>query len=130
MSTPEEVKKFILQHFKDFIDNRDPTTIQRNVSSQYIDHDAQQGPIHLAKATEQANAMFKRFPDVKVDVRDILVDGDKVVVRNVWSATAADTGKRVEFHGFVLFRIAEGKLTERWTTITEPRELVAEPLKW
>ncbi len=130
-STSQEIREFIVRHFEDFVDKQDPTTIQRNVSPRYIDHDAEERvPIDLMKATEQAKLLFKRFPDVKVDVRDVLADGDKVVVRNVWSATDAQTGKRIEFHGFVLFRIEDGKLIERWATTTEPAELLKEPLPW
>jgi predicted ester cyclase len=32
-------------------------------------------------------AMHKLMPDLKVEVRDVLGDGDKVVVRNVWTGT-------------------------------------------
>jgi predicted ester cyclase len=44
------------------------------------------------------------------------------MVRNTWRATDATTGKKIEFHGFVLWRFAGRKIVERWATITEPRE--------
>jgi predicted ester cyclase len=56
-----------------------------------------------------------------VTVEDILAEGDKVMVRNSWTATEADTGQKSEFHGFVLWRFANKKIVERWATITSPK---------
>jgi predicted ester cyclase len=66
---------------------------------------------------------YERWPDLHVEVRDILAEGDKVMVRNQWTATEKATGKRIEFHGFVLWRFASGKIVERWATITPPTEI-------
>jgi predicted ester cyclase len=44
---------------------------------------------------------MKQVPDLTVDVRDFIADGDKVVVRAVWSGTGAVSQAKVEFHGFV-----------------------------
>jgi predicted ester cyclase len=52
------------------------------------------------------------------------------VARNVWTGTNARTGQRVEFHGFVLWRIAAGKIAERWATVTPLIELAAQGLDW
>jgi predicted ester cyclase len=56
-----------------------------------------------------------------VTVEDILAEGDKVMVRNVWQATDSATGQKIEFHGFVLWRFANQKIVERWATITPPK---------
>jgi hypothetical protein len=36
----------------------------------------------------------------------------------------------MEFHGFVMWRLAGGKIAERWATVTPPSELVTEKLDW
>jgi predicted ester cyclase len=74
--------------------------------------------------------MHELFPDLHVEVRDTVAQGDKVVARNVWTGTNARTGQRVEFHGFVLWRIAAGKIAERWATVTPLIELAAQGLDW
>ena len=56
-------------------------------------------------------------------VEDSIAEGDKVVVRNSWRATDIALGKKIEFHGFVMWRFAARKMVERWATITEPREI-------
>jgi ketosteroid isomerase-like protein len=61
---------------------------------------------------------------------ELLAEGDKVMVRNLWTGTNSQTGQRMEFHGFVLWRIADGKIVERWATVTPLHELGAETLEW
>ena len=62
--------------------------------------------------------MHATFPDLHVAVLDSVAQGDRVVVRNQWTGTHADTGRRMECHGFVMWRIAGGKIAERWATVT------------
>ena len=63
----------------------------------------------------------ERWPDLHVTIDDIIAEGDKVMARNSWTATEATSGVKIEFHGFVLWRFANGKIVERWATITPPR---------
>ena len=74
--------------------------------------------------------MHTLFGDLAVEVRDAVAEGDKVVVRNVWTGTNSATGQRMEFHGFVMWRIADGKIVERWATVTPFQELAAATLEW
>ena len=64
---------------------------------------------------------YQKWPDLHVAVEDILAEGDKVMVRNVWHATDTASGQTIEFHGFVLWRFAHKKIVERWATITPPK---------
>ena len=74
--------------------------------------------------------MHKLFPDLRVEVKDALAEGDKVMVRNLWIGTNSQSGQRMEFHGFVLWRIADGKIAERWATVTPLQELAAATMDW
>ena len=73
---------------------------------------------------------MKQVPDLTVDVRDVIADGDKVVVRAVWLGTDAASQRKVEFHGFVQWRIVEGKFAERWATVTPLAELQEDRNVW
>jgi predicted ester cyclase len=66
---------------------------------------------------------MKQVPDLTVDVRDVIANEDKVVVRAVWLGTDAVRQRKVEFHGFVQWRIVEGKFAERWATVTQLAEI-------
>ena len=61
--------------------------------------------------------MHSLMPDLRVEIKDVIADADKVVVRNLWSGSAAETGQRVQLRGFVLLRLANGKIAERWATV-------------
>jgi predicted ester cyclase len=146
---PARNRRFVIDHFEDFVNRRDLGAVDRNMSAKFVDHDlahswrlmpsnpiSTSSSISTGKPTdrdgnrEMMAALHKNFPDLRVEVRDSIAEGDLVAVRNVWSYTDAKTGKRMEFHGFVLWRIADGKLVERWATITPAQELNATTLEW
>ncbi len=146
---PERNRRFVIDHFEDFVNRRDLGAVDRNMSVDFVDHDLANSwrlmpsdPVRADSSTstgkptdrdgnrEMMAALQKTFPDLRVEVRDSIAQGDLVTVRNVWSGTDAKTGKRTEFHGFVLWRIADGKLVERWATITPAQELSAPTLEW
>ncbi len=130
-SQPQSNKQFVINHFDQFVNQKDLDAIDRNMSDDFLDHDGPGGrPIGREGDKAMMAAMHKQFPDLRVEVREALAEGDKVMIRNVWTGTHADTGKRVEFHGFVLWRIAGGKIVERWATVTPPHELTTESLSW
>ena len=61
------------------------------------------------------------FPDLRYIVDDLIVQGDKVVVRWHWSAThrgpfrgIAPTGKHVGIGGIAIYRVVGDKLVQRW----------------
>jgi predicted ester cyclase len=118
----EEMKQFVRNHFEDFVNRRKSEVALKNFSSDFLDHDEPTGvEVGADAAKRMMEAAYKRWPDLQVMVEDILAEGDKVMVRNSWTARDATTGQKIEFHGFVLWRFANKKIVERWGTITPPR---------
>jgi predicted ester cyclase len=119
-----EMKQFVRDHFEDFVNKKKSEVALLNFSSDFFDHDEPGGvAIGPEAAKNMMDSAYKRWPDLHVQVEDILAEGDKVMVRNSWTATEAATGQQIEFHGFVLWRFDNKKLVERWATITPPRNL-------
>ena len=61
------------------------------------------------------------FPDMRMDAREVLVDGDLACVRATMSGThrgdfmgMPPSGKRFEVTGFDMVRIRDGQVTEHW----------------
>jgi predicted ester cyclase len=130
-ATLERNKRLVIDHFDDFVNKKDLGAIDRNMSPDFYDHDGPGGkPTDRDGDRTMMAAIHTQFPDLTVEVKDALAEGDKVLVRNVWTGTHNQTGQRMEFHGFVLWRIADGKIAERWATVTPPAELAAETLRW
>jgi predicted ester cyclase len=134
MASPEDLaanRALVIGHFDDFVNRRDLGAIDRNVDAAFVDHDGPGGKVADRAADRAMMArMHAMFPDLHVEVRDCVAQDDRVVVRNVWTATKPDTGQRIEFHGFVMWRVAGGKITERWATVTPMQELAAANLEW
>jgi predicted ester cyclase len=78
-------------------------------------------PDHVEAAKQEAADVRRGFPDVRNTIEDLIVEGDKVVVR--WRAQATHqgeymgippTGNRVDFTGIAIYRIEGGKIAESW----------------
>jgi predicted ester cyclase len=127
----EQNTHLVVAHFEDFVNRKDLDAIDRNLDAGFVDHDGPAGRV-VDRAADRAMMakMHQLFPDLHVVVKDSVAQGDKVVVRNLWTGTHAQTGRRVEFHGFVMWRVAAGKIAERWATVTPMHEITAQALEW
>jgi len=59
-----------------------------------------------AGAIAYVSEALQKFPDLQVAIDDMIAEDDRVVVRNHWTATDSQTGKKLEFRGIVIWRIA------------------------
>jgi ketosteroid isomerase-like protein len=123
--------QLVVDHFEAFVNRKDLDAIERNVAADFLDHDGPGGR-QADRATDKAMMarLHEQFPDLHVAVKDAVAQGDKVVVRNVWTGTDARTGRRMAFHGFVMWRIADGRIVERWATVTPMQEVTAQAPDW
>jgi steroid delta-isomerase-like uncharacterized protein len=64
---------------------------------------------------------FAAFPDMEMEIQDIVAEGDKAVVR--WKVRGTHTGdslgippsgRQVEFTGMTMLEVKEGKIVEGW----------------
>jgi ketosteroid isomerase-like protein len=116
-------REFVKRHFE-AVSRRDAQTVMGNMRPDLYDHELQGDHTNdLQEGAQRLQVLMKQVPDLTVDLRDVIADGDKVVVRAVWFGTDAASQRKVEFHGFVQWRIVEGKFAERWATVTPLAEL-------
>lgn len=116
----EQMKQFVRDHFEDFVNRKNAAVIRKNMTADFCDHDGPGGKLAGIDADEQMMvSMYKNMPDLRVTIEQMLAEGDKVVCRNVWRWTDA-SGKRMQFHGFVLWRFEGDRIAERWATVTPP----------
>ncbi len=114
----------VVGHFEDFVNRRDLDAIERNMSPDFLDHDGPGGkPAGRAEDRAMMAAMHAAFPDLRVEVLDTVAQADRVVVRNRWTGTSARSGECMQCHGFVMWRVADGKIAERWATVTPMQAL-------
>jgi predicted ester cyclase len=78
--------------------------------------------IHGRDGNREKLAMFhSAFSDITVTTEDLIAEGDKVAVRDRFTAVhdgefmgAEPTGNRIEVQGMVIYRIEDGKAAEAW----------------
>ncbi|NEB80957.1 ester cyclase [Streptomyces sp. SID14478] len=68
--------------------------------------------------------LLRAYPDLHVEVQDVLADGDKIVARNTVTGThrgeihgIAPTGRKVSYDEIFILRFADGLITEIWGVV-------------
>jgi len=120
--TPEQMKQFVRNHFEGFVNKRNAAVIRKNMTPDFYDHDGPDGkPTEVTGDEQMMLGIYRAMPDLRLTIEELIAEGDKVVCRNIWRWTDS-FGKKMQFHGFVLWRFEGGKIAERWATVTPPAE--------
>lgn len=124
--TPREAKDFVRNHFVEFVNRKNLKIGELNFGREFVDHGADVPP-GLPPGPEGAmqyvGGAYKKFPDIHVEILDLIAEDDRVVVRNRWTGTEASSGTKYEFSGIVIWRIAHLQLVERWAYLA-PAQVV------
>ena len=121
--TLDEMKTLVRAHFEDFVNGRRPGVIRKNMVPDFVDHDGPGGRVTGVDGDERLmRRMYESMPDLRLTIEDVIAEGDKVMCRNIWRWTDPASGKRMQFHGFVLWRFEGDKIAERWATVSPPAE--------
>jgi predicted ester cyclase len=116
-----QMKAFVHDHFEDFVNKRIASAIRNNMTADFYDHNGPGGrPAGVDGDEQMMLAMYTAMPDLRVTIEDMIAEGDKVVCRNIWRWTDTASGRRMQFHGFVLWRFEGDRIAERWATVTAP----------
>jgi predicted ester cyclase len=78
-------------------------------------------PAGPAGAKQYVASTLQKFPDMHVTIEDMIAEDNKVVVRNVWRCTDPASRKKLQFGGIVIWRIADGRIAERWAYLEAPK---------
>lgn len=121
----EENKAIVRDYFEAFA-NKDLAWIDEHIAPDFVRHDpglpfevrGPEGVRHLN------SVLLTAFPDLRLDLEDVVGEGGKVLARLTIRAThqgefmdIPPTGKEVEVGVLDLFRIADGRLEEHWAMI-------------
>jgi steroid delta-isomerase-like uncharacterized protein len=92
------------------------------VAPDFIDHAPMPGQAPGLKGVKRKWAMYlDAIPDFRVTIDELVAEGDKVAVRRTYEGTHRGellgipaTGKRFQFGGISIFRLANGRIAEHW----------------
>src|SRR6201998_1981391 len=106
--THSEMRDFVHNHFEEFVNRKNLNIGKVNFAPEFVDHGADVPPGLPAGpegAMQYVGGAYKKFPDLHVDILDLIAEDDRVVVRNHWTGTEAASGTKYEFSGIVIWRI-------------------------
>lgn len=119
----EQMKTIVRNHFEDFVNRRKPEVIRTNMTADFRDHDGPGGkPTDIDGDERMMRGMYEAMPDLHLSIEEMVAEGDKVVCRNIWRWTDRASGRKMQFHGFVMWRFEGNRIAERWATVTPPAE--------
>ena len=117
-----EENKQIVRRYQEIYNSNTLDSLEEVVSENLLTPRIMPGiPSGIEGAKVAHQMMLTGFPDYQTVIDDLIAEGDKVVARITMSGTHAGnfmgipaTGKRVEFTGMYIARIADGKIVEHW----------------
>jgi steroid delta-isomerase-like uncharacterized protein len=128
--------KELFKRFLDGMNTNDVETISKTID-EFVEPDAViRTPVPLKVTGAQAlkevfNTLHRAYPDLHVEVEDMIAEGDKVVGRNTVTGThrgeymgIAPTGKSVRYNEIFIFRFVNGRIAETWGVVDVLSQLV------
>jgi steroid delta-isomerase-like uncharacterized protein len=102
------------------LDSRDPDVVDSFFAADFVSHNNPPGFPPGVEGVKRFFSMFRdAFPDVTVEIDEIVAEGDRVAVATTFSGThqgelmgMAPTGRRVAVTGIDVVRVADGKIVE------------------
>lgn len=128
-STPETANKATLRRLIEALNSNDPGVIDAAIDALFWPDVVLRTPLASdARGTalmKQVWAVLRRgFPDLHVEVEDVIAEGDKVVSRNTVTGThegdylgVAPTGRTVTWSEVTIGRIVGGRVAEAWAVV-------------
>ena len=114
---PDAAKDLVREYFHRLLNEKDLSVCDAMLSSNYVDHDAPPDTPPGPKSTKEFVAKFlEEYPDMQIDIKDILAEENRVAARIVWRGNHRESGEMFHQLGIVILRFDEkGQLVERWS---------------
>jgi len=125
-SQAEEQNKIIVEKYFAGWNSKDLKVLDEIADPQFgmYNPSISQNPMNTEQTKSWAESIFKAFPDVKYDIKEILAEGDKVAIwwtftgtqqGEIWNIPA--TGKKVTNSAIEIYKFKDGKILEERTEI-------------
>ena len=113
-----DYKAIAQEYFNTLINEKDTSICDKLLSDNYIDNDAPIGtPPGPQESKEYVSKFLNKYPDMTLTVEDIIAEGNKVALRNIWHGTDKVTGEKFHRMGNIILIFNEkGQIKRRWST--------------
>ena len=116
-----EENKTIIRRVINAINNRNPASLDELIAPDFVYHTPTLQIQGLKAMKQGVLEELQSFPDLHVNIEDIMAEGEKVCVRLRETAThkapfrgLAPTGKKLTYTVMTIWRINEGRVVEGW----------------
>jgi predicted ester cyclase len=107
------------------LNRHDLSAFDRLCAQEYVWHGMAGAEVRgLETFKREVVVFFDAFPDITIDVLDIVVDGDRAAVRFRESGThqgvfgdAAPTGRSLSWDGIAIYRVKDELIVEEWSVL-------------
>lgn len=103
--------------------NHDVEGLRAIIADTYIQHNPTL-PSGLSGLQDGLRGFLTVFPDLSVELADLIAEGDRVVARMRWRGThsaplfgLAATGRVAIWEGIDIWRVEDGMLAEHWDVV-------------
>ncbi len=118
----ESNKAVVLRVFDEIFNQGDVSVVEEIFSADYVDHSAPPGFPPGLGSLKQSVMLFRRaFPDLHIQIEDLIAEGDKVVARLTYQGThlgdfmgIPPSGKKLSESGIAIDALKDGKIVEHW----------------
>ncbi|MEV7869776.1 ester cyclase [Streptomyces sp. NPDC088124] len=121
--------KATFRRFHDVLNSGDAEAISKIIDEVVAPDLLFHAPVPMGATGVQAlkkvwTVLLRAFPDLRVEIEDVIAEGDKVVVRNTVTGThrgeyrdLPPTGRSVRYDEIFIFRFAGGRIAEVWGVV-------------
>jgi predicted SnoaL-like aldol condensation-catalyzing enzyme len=113
MADAEQNKQTVIAFYERAFNDHEPVdAVERYVGSQYIQHNPQaaDGPEAFVQFVKWFTG---QFPDLKVEIKRAIAEGDLVVTHSLLKTSTDDRGTAAAD----IFRLEDGKVVEHWDVL-------------
>ena len=114
MKAPQEV---VRDYFHRLLNEKDIPVCDEVLAGDYVDHDAPESTPPGPASTKQFVSDFVcEYPDLRIEIKDMLCEGRKFAARLEWTGTHKKSGASYRRMGIVILHLNERcQITERWS---------------
>jgi len=122
--SPDDARALAHHHIEDGFNRGDWTVCQSTLADDYTAYYGAEGQANVGRDAYVRACKFLRrsFPDVNITIEDLVVEGDKIVMRYTERGTLTGKpflgiegrGQAYAKPGTTVYRVVDGRLAESW----------------
>ena len=118
-----EANKALLRRYIGFYNDRAWDRLRELLTADYVHHSSTQ-VLTADQFVRGSEWIIAGIPDFRVELLDLVAEGDRVAARYVGTGThqaslegEEPTDRAIELHGITLFRLVDGRIAEDWEAL-------------